>query len=384
MPNFSGIWNLKEQVQAIAAGRWTGLPLFELYGWGNNSSGQQGDETTAGRSSPIQIGSDTTWAQVSAGNAFIACVKTDGSLFTWGINTNGQLGHDTIISRSSPVQVGALTDWAQVSAGGTHTACVKTDNTLWTWGAGLNGRLGHADVLRRSSPVQVGALTNWAQVSAGGAHTACVKTDGTLWTWGDNGGGRLGLDLDQTTDRSSPVQVGALTDWAQVAAGTQHTACVKTDGTLWSWGDNAPNGQLGDGTAVDRSSPVQVGALTNWAQVSVGSSFTACVTTEGTLFTWGAGSNGRLGHNDLISRSSPVQVGALTNWAQVSAGTAHAACIKTDSTIFTWGDNSPSGQLGLNDTVDRSSPVQVGVLTSWIQVSSGSSDVFAILQETTN
>ena len=113
MPNFSGIWNLKEQVQAIAAGRWTGVPTFELYAWGAGGSGQLGDGTVVNRSSPVQVGALTNWAQVSAGDDHTACVKTDGTLFTWGDNSpNGQLGDGTIVDKSSPVQVGALTNWA--------------------------------------------------------------------------------------------------------------------------------------------------------------------------------------------------------------------------------------------------------------------------------
>ena len=325
MPNFSGVWNLKEQIQAIAAGRWTGLPLNELYSWGNGALGQLGHNNTISRSSPVQVGALTNWAQASAGTSNSACVTTSGTLFTWGGNTSGGLGIGNVARRSSPVQVGALTNWAQVSVNVNFMACVTTAGTLFTWGVNVSGQLGHNDVVARSSPVQVGALTDWAQVAAGGTHTACVKTDGTIWTWGNAARGALGHN--NATSLSSPVQVGALTNWAQVAAGATgvpidgaHTACVKTDGTLFTWGNNEA-GQLGDGTLVFRSSPVQVGALTNWAQVAAApSTISACVKTDGTLFMWGHNGQGQLGDGTIVPRSSPVQVGALTNWAQVSLG----------------------------------------------------------------
>ena len=95
-----------------------------------------------------------------------SCVKTDGTLFTWGRNSDGELGHNNTYFRSSPVQVGALTNWAQVSGDSGTTGCVKTDGTLFTWGGNTYGQLGNGTVLKRSSPVQVGALTNWSQVSA--------------------------------------------------------------------------------------------------------------------------------------------------------------------------------------------------------------------------
>jgi alpha-tubulin suppressor-like RCC1 family protein len=366
----SGVWSLAEQLALQKAGSWPQKVLpKELYAWGSNNSGRLGLNDTTNRSSPVQVGALTDWAQVATGGYHTACVKTNGTLFTWGLNNNGQLGLNDATNRSSPVQVGALTNWAQVSAGLFSTACVKTNGTLFTWGSNFYGQLGLNDTAVRSSPVQVGALTNWAQVSVGHTHTACITTAGTLFTWGRNTSGALGLN--DTTDCSSPVQVGALTNWAQVSAGRINTGCVTAAGTLFTWGSNN-NGQLGLNDATNRSSPVQVGALTNWAQVSIGRNYSAgCVTAAGTLFTWGRNNYGQLGLNDTTNRSSPVQVGALTNWAQLSVGgRGHIACAKTDRTLFTWGHNN-YGQLGLNDTTNRSSPVQVGALTNWAQVAAG-------------
>jgi alpha-tubulin suppressor-like RCC1 family protein len=167
--------------------------------------------------------------QVTAGNNQTAVIKTDGSLWAWGTNNIGQVGDNTVINRSSPVQIGALTNWYQVSAGEQLTASVKTDGTSWAWGSNSVGQLGQGNVIYRSSPVQVGALTNWAQISAGSSFVASVKTDGSLWTWGLNGNGQLGQNIAPTVNRSSPVQVGALTNWAQVSAGDRHASSVKTD-----------------------------------------------------------------------------------------------------------------------------------------------------------
>lgn len=144
---------------------------------------------------------------------------------------------------------------------------------LWTWGNGLYGRLGDGTTIDRSSPVQIGALTSWLKVSAGNYNTAAIKTDGTLWSWGYNSKGTVGNGtsggVGSGQSKSSPVQIGSLTNWLNIASGRYIVAAIKTDGTLWTWGQNN-KGQLGLGDTTDRSSPVQVGASTAWLSVASG------------------------------------------------------------------------------------------------------------------
>lgn len=385
MPNFSGVWDLKDQVQAIAAGRWTGIPLYELYAWGYNSQGQLGLNDIVRRSSPVQVGNLTTWSQISAGRNFSLALSSDGYAYGWGLNSGGQLGNNTTVNSSSPVQIGSLNTWEIIQAGGVHGAAIKTDGTLWSWGDNGRGSVGDNTTVSRSSPVQVGALTNWAQLSASTYASASIKTDGTLWGWGENNVGNLG---DGTTvRRSSPVQIGALTDWAQVSlnsiASDASCIAVKTDGTLWSWGNNS-NGQLGTNSVVLRSSPVQVGVLTNWLKPSTGFSHVIALKTDSTLWSWGRNFNGQLGHGNTIDRSSPIQVGALTNWSlKLGAGDNHSSAIKTDGTLWAWGNNFAGG-LGDNTVVFRSSPVQIGALTAWSQISGGNGFTVATLQGSSN
>jgi alpha-tubulin suppressor-like RCC1 family protein len=209
-------------------------------------------------------------------------------LYAWGNNSYaGPLGLNDLINRSSPVQVGALINWDKISVGNSHSHSVKTDNTFWSWGSNGAGEQGVNDLIKRSSPVQVGALTDWAKVAAGGNFCTAIKTDGRLFTWGNNYSGQLGLNnRSPAGTRSSPVQVGSLTDWAQTDCGGSNCAAIKTSGTLFTWGDN-PGGSLGQNNINYRSSPVQVGALTNWAQVSMGSNFCAAVKTNGTALGYG-------------------------------------------------------------------------------------------------
>lgn len=142
-----------------------------------------------------------------------------------------------------------------------------------------------------------------------------------------------------------------------IALGRQYSAAIKTDGTLWTWGENS-YGQLGDNSTTNRSSPVQTVAGGTWIDVNCGRGHTIAIKTDGTLWAWGLNTNGQLGDNSITHRSSPVQIiSSGNNWKYVSAGGYHSSAIKTDGTLWTWGRNN-KGQLGTNDITHRSSPVQ--------------------------
>ena len=302
---------------------------------GSNLNGQLGSGNTTSYSSPVQVGALTTWRQCAAGTQYAAGVTTANTLWTWGLNSSGQLGAGTLTNRSSPVQVGALTNWKQVSAGPTHLMATKTDGTLWGTGNNSVGQtnpsISSAIVAIMSSPVQIGSLTNWgtfnSYMAMSTASSVIVKTDGTLWTWGANTSGQLGSGT--ATSRSSPVQVGTYAGWTYVGLGTSHAIGGQSAGTntLWAWGLNS-SGQLGTGNTTSYSSPVQVGALTNWStsgsdNISAGSAHTHALYTSSpwrTLWAWGLNSSGQLGTGNTTSYSSPVQVGSLTNWFVVYCG----------------------------------------------------------------
>lgn len=306
----------------------------KLFMWGQSQSGNLGLGDNVSRSSPVQVGSLTTWSKLSTGEQAIA-TKSDGTLWSWGNNAYGQLGLNDANNRSSPVQIGALTDWLTPESGfGLFALCIKTDGTLWSWGGNQYGQLGKGDTNKRSSPVQVGSSTTWSAISAG--YMALAVDNGKLFSWGNNQYGGLGLGDD--ANRSSPVQVGALTTWASPAISKYSSLCVKTDGTLWSWGNNG-FGELGLGYQATYPaagslvlSPKQVGALTNWVKPISGFFFSGCVKTDGTLWVWGRNNNGQLGLGDTVNRSSPVQVGALTNWF-VPTGSFTASTLQSNGCL---------------------------------------------------
>ena len=352
-----------------------------LWAWGGGTYGKLGLGNTVDRSSPVQVGALGTWSKVVRGRWTTAAIQTDGTLWSWGDNDSGLLGLEDVVNRSSPVQVGALTSWAAVAVGNNSMAAIKTDGTLWTWGTAYYGWLGNNNggvgSTKRSSPIQVGALTTWSKITSNASSIAAIKTDGTLWTWGNNYAGALGVG--DKIKRSSPVQVGALTTWSNISGDTagQNSQgsfiATKTDGTLWAWGYNQ-TGQLGLGDTVKRSSPVQVGTLTTWAVGKIGFSFGLGIKTAGSLWTWGYNNSGQLGSGIAgnLTYNSPVQVGTLTDWwsswDKSTAGGKTGLAIKSDGTLWNWGYNA-AGQLGRNNTANTSSPVQLGSLTTWTSIS---------------
>lgn len=383
---YSGTWPLQQQMQAVAAGTWTGITQNALYVWGDNRYGQLGLNNLASRSSPTQVGTDTDWGLNNAANGYATFfIKANGTLWAAGTNSRGTLGLNDLINRSSPTQVGALTTWLSASASYYNGSAfaIKTDGTLWSWGYNNIGQLGQGDLVSRSSPVQVGADTNWQQICGIGVSTYALKTTGTLWAWGLNNHGQLG---DNTAiARSSPVQVGALTDWYLLPSGGYQSGnaigVIKNNNTLWTWGRNI-YGQLGQGDLVSRSSPVQVGALTNWSKIQTGNLSQISIKTDGTFWAWGWNTYGQLGQNDRVDRSSPVQVGALTTWSKLGITNGAVGAIKTDGTLWAWGQNV-LGELGQNNQIYRSSPVQVGSDTNWASVTGAIYSFIAIKQTTT-
>jgi alpha-tubulin suppressor-like RCC1 family protein len=363
-----------------------------LWTWGNANSGRLGTNDTITRSTPVTtFAGGTNWKQVTSGYRHAAAIKTDGTLWTWGTGTSGQLGNAQATNRSTPVTTFAGgNNWKQVSSGNFHTAAIKTDGTLWTWGSGNTGQLGNAQTTNRSTPVTtfIGG-TNWKQVSSGNLHTAAIKTDGTLWTWGNGGSGQLGTN--DISNRSTPVTTFAGgTNWKQVSSGAfpsgNHTIALKDDGVnkeLYVFGNNAV-GQLGENLTSNDYSPVTTFAGgTDWKQVSSGALYTAAIKTDGTLWTWGDGGSGRLGNGTTIGNiSTPVTTFAGgTNWKQVTAGTSHTAAIKTDGTLWTWGSGG-NGRLGDATLTNKLTPVTTFAGgTNWKQVTSGSSHTAAVTYE---
>jgi len=327
--------------------------------WSNGDStliNGQFDPTTSNGyniTTPTQIGTANNWKSVSNGSYHIAALKTDGTLWAWGY----QLGNGTTIDNYTPTQIGNATNWKSVASGYDSNLALKTDGTLWAWGKNNSGQLGIGTTINNFTPIQIGTANNWIIASTNFDSCFAIKTDGTLWAWGKNNLGQLG---DGTTiNKSTPIQIGTANNWKTISnSDFGHILALKTDGTLWSWGFNNNYGQLGNGTTIQNYTPNQIGIATNWKSVSAGRSQSLAIKTDGTLWAWGDNYYGQLGDGTNINKSAPIQIGTSNNWKQVTAGNGFSTALKTDGTLWACGLNS-YGQLGDGTTIDKNILTQV-------------------------
>ena len=317
-------------------------------------------------------------SKISAGSSHTMMIRSDGTLWAWGYNNKYQLGDGMDINRGDPEKVGTDTNWVSVAAGDSHTVALQADGTLWAWGYNFHGQLGDGTQGNiNSGPVKItNAGGGWVSVAAGANHNVGVKSDGTLWVWGNNSYGQLGIGANDGIAHPTPLQIAGT--WISAAAGPYHTVAVKSDGTLWAWGFNT-YGQVGDGSITMRPSPVQVGTDNKWISVAAGGLLTSLgyghtigLKSDGTLWAWGYNYYGQLGigSSDSSAHATPVQIGTDNKWASVDAGMYHTVAVKTDGTLWSWGYNY-YGQLGDSSNTQKTSPVRVGNDTNWVSASAG-------------
>jgi alpha-tubulin suppressor-like RCC1 family protein len=355
------------EIAAIAAGTRNSLALKRdgtVWMWGDNLDGSMGDGLIAPPSSPdgpilltpAQVTGLSDVVAVVAGYGHSLALKSDGTVWAWGFNGHGQLGDGTTETRAAPIQVSGLGGVVKIAAGDAHSVAVKGDGTVWAWGSNVGGQLGDGTTTDRPTPLQVSGLSGIAGIAAGRYHTLAVNQDGTVWAWGDDQFGQLG-DAGEVLPGPldaplGPVQVGGLAGVTKIAAGSTHSLAMKSDGTLWAWGDNT-YGQLGDGQIrgadwPDRSTPVKVSGPAGVAAITGGYGVSLAVTADGSVWMWGANVGIRDGYPAPVS--TPVQVSGLAGVVSVKpsicgyyperAAYPAVGCylvLREDGSIWEWG-----------------------------------------------
>ena len=352
--------------------------------WGNNLVGQLGNGTFGISNTPTSVSNLSQVSAISGGAAHSLAVKADGSAWAWGDNDRGQLGNGTSIISNVPVAVSGLTQLSAVAAGGAHSLAVKKDGTVWAWGDNHLGQLGLGTLGGdQLTPVQITSLAGVKAVTAGLGHSVALKTDGTVYTWGDNHTGQLGRGtLGRGTSggaSATPGQVIGLSNVTAIASFGAHTLALKADGTVWAWGDNHL-GQLGHGTAGGNSPlPVQVTGLSNITKIVTGLAHSLARSTDGTVHAWGANTYGQLGDGTVFTiRSTPILVQGLTGVIELGAGGIHSLALKSDGTAWAWGNNF-TGQLGTGSFTSSPVPVQVNGLTGGLFIAGGGAHSLAVV-----
>lgn len=310
-----------------------------LWAWGANNDGVLGMGSTGGRVlTPTQVGTSSDWLSLAGGNnvtdrSHFCAIRADRSLWCWGWNGSGCLGVGDAASRNVPTRVGVTNDWAQVSVGDLHTCARKLDGTLWCWGNNSQNELGTGGG-STNVPVRVGTSVEWAWIAAGAADTCGIMTDGSLWCWGRDNEGQLPFPERGLT---TPTRVGTETRWSRVWVARGGLA-LKTDGTLWTWG-------FYPATAMGRAPQEVVSAATDWAAGNIGFSRSCGVKRDGTLWCW----DGLAG--------APSRQGIGSDFAQVS--TPIHACARTATGALYCGGSNGNGELGLGDTVPRTTQTRL-------------------------
>jgi alpha-tubulin suppressor-like RCC1 family protein len=299
--------------------------------------------------------------RVALGDDHQCAVQLDGTLWCWGGNYFGQLGlgfGGSTTPALVPAQVTSIgSSVVEVAAGQAFTCARKQDGTVWCWGYGFDGELGTGTGLNETNPQPVAALGNGVRaVSAAGSNACALKTDGSVWCWGDGSDGAL-----------APVQVPNLgNSVVQISTNAGYTCAVKADGTLWCWGLNG-YGQLGDGTTNPETNPVQVAALGNSvAQVAAGEQDVCALKNDGTVWCWGFNFYGENGDGTTGQHNSPVQATvAGSSVTKVRTGWFDVCTQRTDGTLWCWGANK-YGELGDGTNVVRNAAVQVAALGTYV------------------
>jgi alpha-tubulin suppressor-like RCC1 family protein len=296
--------------------------------------------------------------QIVGGNPdFFLALLEDGSVWGMGGNDRGQLGDGTTTSRSSWAPVLNLTNVQQIALGYRASFALMSDGTVMAWGWGQAGLMGTTSKSDRSvpTPVDSSVMTNVAQIMANGYSAFAVTAEGSLYSWGQ---GPLGDgSAPGSVSRSTPGKVAALgTSVATATIQNQAAVALLKDGSVWAWGGNS-DGQVGDGTTVNRGEPVQVVGMTSGVTSIVSGTVMAyALRSDGTVWAWGRGDQGSLGNGTTTDSSTPVQVQNLTGVQTLGASGGAGYAVLLDGSLRTWGHNAYA-QLGDGSTVNRTTPV---------------------------
>ena len=317
--------------------------------WGYNGYGQLGNGNILEQHSGTQVKGLNGVIQVAGGLFHSLFVKSNGTVWSCGRNPLGNLGDGTNTDKTTPVQVLGLISVIQTAGGGEHSLFLKSDSTVWACGNNSSGQLGDNSNINKNTPVQVSGLSGVIQVAAGAEFSLFLKADGTVWACGHNGYGQFGNGTN--TSSKVPILVSGLSGIVQLSAGEWHSLFLKNNETVYSSGRNQ-YGQLGDGAMNDKNIASMITTLSGITQVEAGGIHSVFLKNDGSAWSCGLNSggnnDGQLGDGTSVDRHTPVQV--ISSWGSgsivhVEATREHSLFLKSDGVLWAAGRNN-YGQLG--------------------------------------
>ncbi len=320
-----------------------------LWAWGDNEYGQLGDGTTTNKTSPTKIETGITFVQLSAGYAHSAGIDNEGKLWTWGYNSWGSLGDGTTTQKAKPTKIMKDKTFKKVIASDYSTLAIDMNDEIWYWGRYYGDDYGGANI-----PQKLDFKIEYSLIS-GYSHYLFLDKQNKLWSWGANYAGQIG---DGTTiTRTNPVQIKPETKFTQVSAGNRFSLAIDEEGNLWSWGYN-DDGQLGDGTKSYKTTPEQIKIETKFAQISAGMYHSIAIDKEGNLWSWGYNRSGQLGDGTTTEKLNPIKIMEDVKFKKIYTTTYSSLAIDINGNIWSWGSNG-NGVLGDGTTTNRLTPVQI-------------------------
>ena len=344
--------------------------------WGSNYAGALGCGVREGHGVPVSAYGLSDVVQVVAGNEFGCALSRDGIVRCWGNSISRCFDKEPVVELTDPLVVDATGNVNQISAGVNRLCSLKSNGTVnCTLGApGFSFLPTRASVPDTTFDGKVPL-----QLAAGGSKPCVLFPDGTVACWYSYPDPAPSFNGTPPPNRD-PVTVDGLSNIVSVAEDVEASFALREDGTLWSWGQNNQWGELGDGTTLQSTTPVQVGTLGVVTSVACGSLSACAVLDDGSVQCWGRSLNPNATDTDVTPVPQPVA--GLAHVTAVSVGSGFACALLGDGSVWCWGGNN-AGQLGDGTFDDSAATVQVQGISTAVSVAAGQDHACARLADET-